>query len=101
VSEEQNVVRQILREHFHDPDLNRAELKTLRDYLKQPLVGASVQELRDSLRDYRANSDIQELLGVVRQLYKEQGTLISEGERPQQAISRKDLHLVCFEYIYA
>ena len=101
VSEEQNVVRQILREHFHDPDLDRKELRALRDYLKQPLVGASVQELRDSLRDYRANSDIQELLGVVRKLHEEQGTLILEVERPQQKITRDDLHLICFEYINA
>lgn len=102
ISEEQNVVRQILREHFHEPEPDRKELQTLRDFLKQPLVGASVRELRDSLRDYRADSDIQGLLNLVRKLYAEQGTDIpDEAERPQQILTREDLHLVCFEYIYA
>lgn len=101
ISEEQNIVRQILREHIHDPDLNRADLRTLRDFLKQPLVGASIQELRDGLRTYRAARNVHDLLTVVRRLKNEQGTPIAETIRPQQAIGQEDLHLVCFEYIYA
>jgi hypothetical protein len=99
VSEEQNIVAGILR----NPALDRAELRELRQFLKQPLVGAAVQRLRDGLRQYSVDSDVTALLGVVRALYREQGygDTSQAAARRTPLVTREDLHLVCYEYIDA
>lgn len=103
VAEEQNIVSQILREQLHNPELERQEVRQLRKFLKQPLVGASVQSLRDGLKVYSSNNEVLPLIEVVRELYEQQGL---ESEEPVdggtgQVLSREDLHLVCFEYVWA
>ncbi len=50
VVEEQTLVSQIFHGHSNNPDVDRQELGELRKFLKQPLVGAAVQQLRKALR---------------------------------------------------
>jgi hypothetical protein len=103
VAEEQNIASHILREHLSSPTLDRAEIRDLREFLKQPLVGASVQTLRQALKTYTATSDVAPLIAAIRELYAEQGIAGEETpiDRRRQQIAREDLHLVCFEYVWA
>jgi superfamily II DNA or RNA helicase len=105
VAEEQNVAREILQQYQNSPDYNRVEIRELRKFLKQPLVGASVRLLRDTLATYSNTGEPDELMGVIRELYEQQGVSESQANEVQAntgfRISRDDLHLVCFEYIYA
>ena len=55
VAEEQAIVSQILRQQLHNPAYERQEIRELRKFLKQPLVGASVQQLREAMKSYSAN----------------------------------------------
>ena len=48
------------------------ELRDLRKFLKQPLVGAFVQTLRKSIQEY-TSSNLHDLVNVVRGLYQQQG----------------------------
>jgi hypothetical protein len=100
VAQEQAVVSQILRENMNNPALNRAEVRELRNFLKQPLVGASVRTLREALKQYNVNNSPQPLVEAVRELHSQQGEIIPQGmvERPV-SVSREDLHLICYEYI--
>ena len=50
VAEEQTLVSQVLQGHLNNPELDRKELRELRQFLKQPLVGASVQQLRKAMQ---------------------------------------------------
>ena len=52
VSEEQTLVSHVLQGYLNNPGLDRKELRELRQFLKQPLVGASVQQLRKTLQTY-------------------------------------------------
>ena len=52
VVEEQTLVSQILQGHLNNPDIDRQELRELRRFLKQPLVGAAIQQLRKALQTY-------------------------------------------------
>jgi superfamily II DNA or RNA helicase len=102
VAEEQNIASHILREHLSSPTLDRAEIRELRKFLKQPLVGASVQTLRQALKTYTATSDVVPLIAAVRELYAQQGIPGEEIpiDRRSQQIAREDLHLVCYEYVW-
>jgi superfamily II DNA/RNA helicase len=101
VAQEQNVVSQILQEHLSHPDFDRQELRELRKFLKQPLVGASVQRLRKALQEYGSAADLAALVDVVSELYQQQGVEMSQpqnGTQPRR-LTRDDLHLICFEYV--
>lgn len=102
VAEEQNIVSQILQEHLNNPEYDRRELRELRRFLKQPLVGASVQLLRKTLQDYTSSGQLEELIMVVSDLYHQQSVqpVISGVENTaKKRLKREDLYLVCYEYI--
>lgn len=104
VAEEQNIVAQILQTQLNNPAFNRAELRDLRKFLKQPLVGAAIQQLRKAVAAYGATSDPQELVDVVRTLAQQQGEIAPAANGTPAAperIKREQLTLICYEYIYA
>ena len=102
VAEEQTLVSQILQGQLNSPSFDRAELRNLRKFLKQPLVGAGVQQLRKALQTYSGTNDATVVLDVVRALYRSQGTTQSlETDKPKGSrILRGDLRLICYEYVY-
>jgi hypothetical protein len=104
VAEEQALVAQVLQGHLNHPELDRQELRELRRFLRQPLVGASVQQLRKALQTYSSTNDVRVLVETVRALYQHQGAFSPSGlsdEKPVSKIRREDLKLICYEYIYA
>lgn len=103
VAEEQNLAAQILHNHLNSPEFNRTELRDLRKFLKQPLVGASVQQLRKALHAYSTSNDVAGLVATVRALYQQQGVQATDTPEkpPNNNITREQLRLICYEYIYA
>jgi superfamily II DNA or RNA helicase len=104
VAEEQTLASQVLQSHLNHPDFDRRELRELRKFLRQPLVGASVQQLRQGLQTYSSTNDVQGLIETVRELYQQQGEASPRGvgeKEPASNIRREDLKLICYEYIYA
>jgi SNF2 family DNA or RNA helicase len=100
-TEEQNIVANILREQARNPALDRSELRTLRQFLKQPLVGATIQQLRTGLKQYASDNNFANLLDLLRTLYTQQGgpAMAMAAARPRSHLRREDLQLVCYEYI--
>jgi superfamily II DNA or RNA helicase len=104
VAEEQTLASQVLQGHLNHPDFDRRELRELRKFLRQPLVGASVQQLRQGLQTYSSTNDVQGLIATVRELYQHQGVASSRGsgdKKPVSSIRREELTLICYEYVYA
>jgi superfamily II DNA or RNA helicase len=104
IAEEQGLVAQVLQGHLNYPEMDRQELRELRKFLRQPLVGASVQQLRKAIQSYSSTNDVMVLIETVRALYQHQGTAFPNepvDNRPATRIARHDLKLVCYEYIYA
>ena len=101
VAEEQNIVRQILRNHANSPGVDRREVLALSAFLRQPLVGAAVKALREAVQVYSTGGDVAPLLETLRELHTQQGQSPPgpNGAGPRRPIVREDLHLVCFEYI--
>ena len=104
VAEEQALVSQVIQAHLNSPEYDRKELRELRKFLKQPLVGASVQQLRKALQSYSSSNEVDALIDTVRELYQHQaeiGIAASDDQRRTPQIRREDLKLICYEYIYA
>lgn len=103
VAEEQTLALQILQTHLNNPEYDRKELRELRKFLKQPLVGASVQQLRRALQGYSTSSEVTPLIEAVRELYRHQAELVSADagdKKPVIRIKREDLRLICYEYVF-
>ena len=103
IAEEQSLVSQIFQGHLNNPDYDRTELRELRKFLKQPLVGASVQQLRKALQTYSTSNEVSTLVYAVREIYQHQAELTfddSSEKKPAIRITRDDLKLICYEYIY-
>jgi len=104
VSEEQTLVSQVLQGHLNNPGFDRRELRELRQFLKQPLVGTSVQQLRKVLQTYSSTNDVRGMIETVQALYQHHGEFSPNGsgdKKPVGRIQREDLKLICYEYIYA
>lgn len=104
ISEEQTLISQVLQEYLNNPDYDRRELREYRKFLKQPLVGASIQRLRQALQSFSTANEVGFLIEAVRDLYRQQseGALPDEGHpRAADRIRRDDLKLMCYEYIHA
>lgn len=101
VSEQQVIASQILRNVLRQPGIDRDEIGRFREFLKQPLVGASIRKLRDALTSYSRANELDPLLETLRELRAQQNMTAGEDESRLAAprLSREDLHLVCFEYI--
>lgn len=103
VAEEQTLVSQVLQGYLNNPEYDRKELRELRKFLKQPLVGASVQQLRKALQSFSTTSEVTPLIEAVRELYQHQAEFVSNGsgdKKPVNRIKREDLRLMCYEYVY-
>ncbi len=104
VAEEQTLVAQILQSQLNSPDFNRSELRDLRKFLKQPLVGASVQQLRKALQRYSSSNEVAPLIELIREIYTQQGIVASSDSIEKKSfngLKREQLRLICYEYVYA
>jgi hypothetical protein len=104
IAEEQGLVSQVLQGHLNHPAMSRQELRELRKFLRQPLVGASVQQLRKAIQRYSSTDDVQVLIETAQALYRHQGASPPNepsDEKPVSKIRREDPKLICYEYIYA
>jgi len=104
VAEEQTLVSQVLQGHLNNSEYDRKELRELRKFLKQPLVGASVQQLRKALQSFSTTNEVATLIEAVRELYQHQAEFTSNGSGDKKSVNRikrEELHLICYEYIYA
>ena len=100
VAEEQALVAQVLQGHLNHPEMDRQELRELRKFLRQPLVGASVQQLRKAIQNYSSTNDVRVLIETVRTLYQHQGVFSSHESgdgKPVSKIRREDLKLICYD----
>jgi SNF2 family DNA or RNA helicase len=103
VAEVQNIAAGILREQSQAAGADRALIREMRQFLKQPLVGAGVQRLRDALKQYGSDNDFAVLLAALRDLHAQ--VAYQNGDEQDRAprirLTRDQLHLVCYEYIIA
>jgi len=104
ISKEQVAVAQVLQDNLNHPQYDRAELRELRKFLRQPLVGVAIKQLRESLKVYNKSNDLAHLIEPLRALYELQGGVGDNNDAQRKLIiqiQRNDLRLICYEYIWA
>jgi len=67
--------------------------------LREPLPGAYVKDLREAYEAYQRDGDVEALLDAVQEL--ETAAEQEPEAPPAEKLTREDLHLVCWEYVWS
>jgi hypothetical protein len=99
----QKTVSAVFMESLSRPDLERSRVLEAIKGLQQPMMGVSLRRLKAAYQDYQLGKDIETLLASVVGLSQ---ALPSEEEEDRgnqhlRPITRDNLHLVCWEYVWS
>ncbi|MGC9400632.1 MAG: helicase-related protein [Anaerolineae bacterium] len=96
----QQTVRTVLEQQRHNPAVSAQAIRAALKALREPLSRAYVKDLRAAYEEYQRDGDLAALLDAVDAL--ETGASQPETRAPTAApLTREDLHLVCWEYVWS
>lgn len=97
----QATVSTVLLCSINRPEVDRAQVLLLLQYLKQPMSGVQVRELREGYRAYQEGADLAGLIetcGRMRETYGDENAG-GEGQSRKAPLGREHLRLVCFDMV--
>jgi superfamily II DNA or RNA helicase len=98
LDETQQLVATELQGRLNNPAVASGEVREALRTLREPLPRAYVGDLRDAYDAYRRDGDVATLLAAVQALETTQPP--DYGARPTEPLTRDDLHLVCWEWLW-
>jgi hypothetical protein len=69
--------------------------------LRNPMAHVAIRELRRAYNQFQQDQDIVALVGVIGSLVEPAQGEGEEGRSGPKPLSREDLHLVCFDYVWS
>jgi predicted RNA-binding protein with EMAP domain len=95
----QQLAATVLQAQRNNPALPARAVDEALQTLREPLPGAYVKDLREAYETYQRDGDVEALLDAVQELE-------TTAEQEQEAASanqltREELHLVCWEYVWS
>ena len=97
----QQTVITLLRGYLNSPSVNRAEVREAMQRLRSPMTHAAIRDLRRAYEQFQRDQSIEPVISHVRSmdaLEPDAGPATSDAQPP---LSREDLHLICFDYIWS
>jgi len=98
----QQVVATVLRSYMNHPDVDRSEVRGFIKRLSVPLPNVHVKALREAYQGFQRTSDLPALLAALRGIPSAEAagasTPSGSASRP---ITKDDLHLICFDYVWS
>lgn len=88
----------VLQDHLNNPALKRADVRQVMSSLRRPATGMQIKRLREAYGTFRGNPDVTNLVATLRDIIAPTSPPPS-GERSVSALTRDDLHLVCFDHL--
>jgi len=97
----QSTVAAILRSVLNSPRIERDRIRQGLKLLGQPMMGVTLKQLRRAYQEYQKDKDIEKLLTDVEKLAGATPATSSRVEKTMRTLTREDLHLVCWEYVWS
>lgn len=97
----QQAVATLLRSYLNHPDVDRPEARDLLRALAAPLPRVHVRTLRNAYQEFGRSRDIRQLIAALKALPWAERELPTDGRGPARPLSRDDLHLVCFDFVWS
>jgi len=100
----QQTIVTVLRGYVNAPDFNRKEVIAAMQKLNVPQPRVYIKALRKAYDEYKKNRDVRDLLSTVQEIgandVEEPKTNGRSGEGMKRPLTREDLKLVCFDYVW-
>ena len=96
----QQTVMTLLRGYINSPVSNRNDVRNAMQSLRAPMTHTAIRELRVAYERFQREQDIQSLIVQIASEvgFTEASQNPSESQLP---LSKNDLHLVCFDYVWS
>lgn len=97
----QQTVMTLLRSYINSPVIKRNEVRNAMQSLRAPMTHTAIRDLRNAYERFQREQDIQPLLAHITSAElgpAESPQVPSESQLP---LSKDDLHLVCFDYVWS
>ena len=101
VDDTQIAVRTVLSQHRNHPGVDGRAVKEALKKLSRPLPRAYLKDLREAFRGYQSENDVSYLLSAVSAMDLEGSDFEAQEEPQPRKLTREDLHLVCWEYVWS
>ncbi|HLJ33525.1 MAG TPA: helicase-related protein, partial [Ktedonobacteraceae bacterium] len=96
----QQTIATILRSYINSTTINRKEIILALQQLNQPQPGVYIKALRKAYEAFSATNQINELLASVQHIAQTDKPAITPDNQERIPITREDLKLICFDYIW-
>lgn len=97
----QQKIKVALRILMQNPNFDRQEIVELRKFVDQPMPNVHIRSLRDAYEVYSASSVAHDLIQVIQSVREKMGETTAVTQFSSQIISRDNLYLVCFDYVWS
>ncbi len=91
----------LLRSYLNSPTVRRNHVKDAMQRLRQPMTHTGLRELRRAYERFQQNQDVAALLSSVGNLVQTDLADDRTAEGSATLLSREDLHLVCFDFVWS
>lgn len=91
----------LLRGYLNSPSFKRAEVREAMQRLRLPMTHTAIRDLRRVYETVRWDQDIGPVIRHVMSMDAAEPEGASPGSDSQPSLTREDLHLVCFDYIWS
>ncbi len=96
----QQTIATILRSYINSTVINRQEIILALQQLNQPQPGVYIKALRKAYETFVATNHVNELLGSVQHIAQVEKPSINTANQERSPLSREDLKLICFDYVW-
>ena len=97
----QQTVATVLRGYVNHPDVSRGEILRLIRGITAPLPSAYLRALKAAYADFERASDLAGLITAVRNSSLAQVAHHRDKSETARGLTREDLHLVCFDFVWS
>ena len=97
----QQTVITLLRGYLNSPSVKRDEVREAMQRLRAPMTHTAVRDLRQAYEQFQRDQNIEPVISHVRSMDAVEPELGPTTPDAQPPLSREDLHLVCFDYIWS
>jgi len=97
----QQTVITLLRTYLNSPAVKRSDVREAMQRLREPMTHTAVRELRTAYGLFQRDQDVHGLVAFVCNLVQPESDQTTGPDERHLALSREDLHLVCFDFVWS
>ena len=97
----QQTVLTLFRGYLNSPSVKRGDVREAMQRLRQPMTHTAIRELRRAYDVFQGDESVSSLLDAVRGLTEWVADDGQQASPRQKPLTREDLHLVCWEYVWS